>query len=98
MSDIVQIRKNEWEAFMKENDRLIERYDVLLKRMKNLEDKSTDLEKKLQTSESECVQLRQQLRKLEENSRTSIEDATAPVRKRLTIIESLLKESEGLPQ
>jgi len=98
MSDIVQIRKNEWEAFMKENDRLIERYDVLLKKMKNLEDKSTDLEKKLQASESECVQLRQQLRKLEETSRTSIEDATVPVRKRLTIIESLLKESEGLQQ
>jgi len=98
MSDIVQIRKSEWEAFMKENDRLIERYDMLLKKMKSLEDRSTDLERKLQTSESECVQLRQELRKLEENSRTSIEDATAPVRKRLTIIESLLKESEGLPQ
>lgn len=81
---------------MKESDRLIERYDTLLKKVRSLEDRNMDLERKLQASESEQVRLREQLAKTEETSRTNVEEAMRLVRKRLAIIENLLKESEGL--
>jgi len=81
---------------MKESDQLIERYDTLLKKVRSLEDRNMDLERKLQASESEQVRLREQLAKTEETSRSNIEEAMRLVRKRLAIIENLLKESEGL--
>jgi len=81
---------------MKESDRLIERYDTLLKKVRSLEDRNMDLERKLQASESEQVRLREQLAKIEETSRSNIEEAVTLVQKRLAIIESMLKESEGL--
>jgi len=83
---------------MKESDRLIERYDTLLKKVRSLEDRNMDLERKLQTSESEQVRLREQLAKTQETSRSNIEEAMRLVQKRLAIIENLLKESEGLTQ
>jgi len=83
---------------MKESDRLIERYDTLLKKVRSLEDRNMDLERKLQASESEQVRLREQLAKTEETSRSNIEEAMRLVRKRLATIENLLKESEGLTQ
>jgi len=81
---------------MKESDRLIERYDTLLKKVRTLEDRNMDLERKLQASESEQVRLREQLAKTQETSRTNVEEAMRLVQKRLAIIENLLKESEGL--
>lgn len=98
MSDVVQVKRSEWETFMKESDRLIERYDTLLKKVRSLEDRNMDLERKLQASESEQVRLREQLAKTEETSRSNIEEAMRLVRKRLATIENLLKESEGLTQ
>jgi len=83
---------------MKESDRLIERYDTLLKKVRNLEDRNMDLERKLQASESEQVRLREQLAKIEETSRSNIEEAMRLVQKRLATVETLLKESEGLTQ
>lgn len=83
---------------MKESDRLIERYDTLLKKVRSLENRNMDLERKLQTSESEQVRLREQLAKTEETSRNNIEEAMRLVRKRLATVENLLKESEGLTQ
>jgi len=81
---------------MKESDRLIERYDTLLKKVRSLEDRNMDLERKLQASESEQVRLREQLAKIEETSESNVEEAMRLVRKRLAVIENLLKESEGL--
>ena len=81
---------------MKESDRLIERYDTLLKKVRSLEDRNMDLERKLQASESEQVRLREQLAKIEETSERNVEEAMRLVRKRLAVIENLLKESEGL--
>ena len=83
---------------MKESDRLIERYDTLLKKVRSLEDRNMDLERKLQASESERVRLREQLAKTEETSKSNIEESMKLVRKRLAIIENLLRESEGLTQ
>ena len=83
---------------MKESDRLIERYDTLLKRVRSLEDRNMDLERKLQASESEQVRLREQLAKTEETSRSNIEEAMRLVQKRLATVENLLRESEGLTQ
>jgi len=83
---------------MKESDRLIERYDTLLKKVRSLEDRNMDLERKLQASESEQVRLREQLAKTEETSRSNIEEAMRLVQKRLATVENLLRESEGLTQ
>jgi len=83
---------------MKESDQLIERYDTLLKKVRSLEDRNMDLERKLQASESEQVRLREQLAKTEETSRSNIEEAMRLVQKRLATVENLLRESEGLTQ
>lgn len=52
MSDHIQVKKSEWETFIRENEQLIKRYDALTKRLKELEAHNTDLQRRLSERES----------------------------------------------
>ncbi len=85
MSEIVQIKKGDWDAFMKDNDELMRRCQTLLGKVKSLEQKNKEMEKRLQVSENTFTILRD-----------SLDEASEAVNKRRALISGLLKESEAV--
>ncbi len=63
MSEKVTISKDEWEAFLRDSEELIAKYDALLRKVNELEESKKDLEQRLQLA-------KEQLRRVEEMERT----------------------------
>jgi hypothetical protein len=84
MSEIVQIKRSDWDSFMKDNDELMRRCQVLLGKIKTLEQKNKEMEKRLEVSENTFTILSE-----------SLEGSTEAIDKRRAMISSLLKESEA---
>lgn len=62
MSEFVTFSKDEWEAFLRDSEKLIGKYNALLKRANELEDSKRNLEQRLRDVEG-------QLRRAEEGRR-----------------------------
>lgn len=63
MSEVVSFNKDEWEAFLRDSEELINRYNSLLKRVGDLEESKKELEQRLQLAQ-------EQLREAQEMKRT----------------------------
>jgi cell division septum initiation protein DivIVA len=53
MSDVVSFNKDEWEAFLRDSEELINRYNALLKRVADLEESKVELEQRLQLAQEQ---------------------------------------------
>jgi len=94
MSGIVQIKKDDWEAFMKDNDELMQRCEMLIKKIQDLEERNRNLEEKLQEKDRDFLRLRE----VEESLKRNLEETTTVIQRRRALVADLLKESEGLTQ